>query len=83
MCSREIDGEALTLGPSGWTYLSTFVLYDVETWTMWFPDGSAGGLRGIAGKWADRLLPYRTYQYSTWDVWVADHPGSKFLVVDR
>ena len=83
MCSREIGGEALTLGASGWTYLSTFVLYDRETWTMWFPDAGARGLRGIAGRWADRVLPYRAFENTTWDVWVASHPDSKYLVVDR
>ena len=83
MCSRELDGEVLTLGASGWTYLSTFVLYDSETWTMWFPVEGEQGLTGIAGRWADRTLPYRYYENTTWDVWAASHPDSKYLVVDR
>jgi len=35
--SREIDGKILTLAPSGWTYKRTFVLYDKETGTLWYP----------------------------------------------
>ena len=37
MYSREIDGQILTLDPSGWTYHRTFVLYDYETETLWYP----------------------------------------------
>lgn len=81
MCSREIDGKVLTIGASGWTYFSTFVLYDRETWTMWFPFERARGLTGVAGLLADRVLPYRPSVKTTWDVWVADHPDSKYLYV--
>ena len=83
MCSREIDGKVLTLGASGWTYFSTFVLYDRETWTMWFPLEGTGGLTGIAGPLANGLLTYRTSVKTTWDEWVADHPDSKYLKVPR
>ena len=42
--SRTIDGEVLTLAPSGWTYGelsfdSLFVLVDKETESMWYPAG--------------------------------------------
>ena len=45
--SREIDGNILTLAPSGWTYgqnvsRSTFVLVDKETQSLWFPAGEQG-----------------------------------------
>ena len=45
--SREIDGNILTLAPSGWTYgqdafYSTFVLMDKETESLWFPAGEQG-----------------------------------------
>ena len=45
MYSRELDGTVLTLAASGWTYQSTFVLYDRELslyphfrmqWRSWF-----------------------------------------------
>ena len=40
--SREVDGNILTLTPSGWTYgedpsFSVFVLMDKETESLWFP----------------------------------------------
>ncbi|MFC1956136.1 hypothetical protein ACFLWZ_06425 [Chloroflexota bacterium] len=45
--SREINGNILTLTPSGWTYgedafSSTFVLMDKETESLWFPAGEQG-----------------------------------------
>lgn len=45
--SRQIEGEVLTLTPSGWTYgrdrsRSTFVLIDKETESLWFPAGEQG-----------------------------------------
>ncbi|MBW1848704.1 MAG: DUF3179 domain-containing protein, partial [Deltaproteobacteria bacterium] len=35
--SRHIDDRTLTIVPSGWTYKNTFVLYDRETETLWYP----------------------------------------------
>jgi hypothetical protein len=43
--SRQIDGRNLTLVPSGWTYDNTFVLYDRETGSLWYPYEK--GLMGI------------------------------------
>ncbi|MFC1956191.1 hypothetical protein ACFLWZ_06740 [Chloroflexota bacterium] len=45
--SRQIDGNIVTLAPSGWTYgqdanYSTFVLGDKETESLWFPAGEQG-----------------------------------------
>jgi hypothetical protein len=45
--SRQIDGNIVTLAPSGWTYgqdafYSTFVLMDKETESLWFPAGEQG-----------------------------------------
>jgi hypothetical protein len=45
--SRQIDGNIITLAPSGWTYgqnpfQSTFVLMDKETESLWFPAGEQG-----------------------------------------
>ena len=42
-----MDGRTLTLAPSGWTYKRTFVLYDRETGSLWYPQ--KGGLMGIQG----------------------------------
>jgi len=45
--SRQINGNIVTLAPSGWTYgqnpfHSTFVLMDKETESLWFPAGEQG-----------------------------------------
>jgi hypothetical protein len=53
--SRKIDDQILTIVPSGWTYKDTFVLYDRETETLWYPYRK--GLKGIQGKYFNRWLP--------------------------
>jgi len=53
--SREIDGITLTLIPSGWTYERTFVLYDRQTNSLWYPYEK--GLMGIQGVYFKRWLP--------------------------
>ncbi|UCD94894.1 MAG: DUF3179 domain-containing protein [Candidatus Zixiibacteriota bacterium] len=87
MYSREIDGEVLLMAASGWTYGFTFVLFDYNTESMWLPvnvgdtgDGSCGCLLwSFAGDHAGRMLRAFPSNNTTWDVWVADHPDSKFM----
>lgn len=76
--SREIDGEVLTLVPSGWTYNNTFVLYDRETETLWYPYEK--GLMGIQGKYFKRWLPKVDFEYTRWRKWEKEYPDS--LVVE-
>ena len=79
MYSREINGAILTLSASGWTYNSTFVLYDYETESMWYPLPGENGLTGISGIFADKkLLEFPSVQIR-WSRWVKDFPGSKTL----
>jgi hypothetical protein len=87
--SREIDGNIITLTPSGWTYgidafVSTFVLMDKETESLWFPAGEQGcalplkplsesgcGLVGISdGEFLSR---------TTWAEWKSAHPDTKYV----
>jgi hypothetical protein len=75
--SREIDGKALTLGPSGWTYKRTFVLYDKETGTLWYPFEE--GLMGIQGFYFQRWLPKISSTDTTWRHWKQKYPSSKIL----
>jgi len=75
--SRQIDGQTLTLAPSGWTYNYTFVLYDRETGTLWYPYEK--GLMGIQGKHFKRWLEELPSEDTTWAKWQTKHPGSKFL----
>ena len=84
MYSRELDGKPLTLAPSGWTYgaragRSTFVLYDKETGSLWFPFGDGKGLTGISGPHADRTLPELESTVTSWKNWQAEHADTKYM----
>lgn len=75
--SREIDGQTLTLAPSGWTYDHTFVLYDKETESLWYPYRK--GLKGIQGKYFNEWLPRLSSEDTKWDRWKRKHPHSRVL----
>ena len=77
MYSREIDGQVLTLVPAGWTYRNTFVLYDRETGTLWYPYRK--GLRGIQGRYFGRELEKFPSKDTSWKKWRKRHPESKIL----
>jgi hypothetical protein len=75
--SREIDGKTLTLAPSGWTYKRTFVLYDKETSSLWYP--GKNGLDGIQGVYFGRRLPEISSVDTSWDKWEKKHPSTKIM----
>jgi hypothetical protein len=75
--SRQIDGQVLTLAPSGWTYKDIFVLYDRETGTLWYPNRK--GLMGIQGKYFERWLPKSPSEDTRWREWKKKHPDSMIL----
>ena len=75
--SRKIDGRVLTLAPSGWTYNYTFVLFDKESGTLWYPYEK--GLKGIEGKYFKKWLPKMSYQDTSWGKWHKAHPQTKIL----
>jgi hypothetical protein len=95
--SREIDGKILTLTASGWTYgdnpsISTFVLVDKETESLWFPAGEQGcalpleplgkggcGLVGISGVYTDKVLEGEFLEATTWAEWKSAHPDTKYV----
>ena len=79
MYSREIDDRTLTLSASGWTYRSTFVLYDIETETLWYHLRGEDGLTGINGVYADRKLPEFESTKTRWNTWRDSHPDTGFL----
>jgi uncharacterized protein DUF3179 len=70
--SRQIDGRNLTLAPTGWTYNNTFVLYDKETGSLWYPE--ALGLRGIQGHFFRRRLSLVKSEDTHMGPWVKKHP---------
>jgi hypothetical protein len=74
---RQIEGQTLTLAPAGWTYKHTFVLYDKESETLWYPKGN--DLRGIQGKYFQKLLPGLSHDVTRWGDWVKRHPQSQLL----
>jgi hypothetical protein len=75
--SREIDGKTLTLAPSGWTYKRTFVLYDKETGSLWYPGRK--GLEGIQGVYFGRRLPKISSADTSWREWKKKHPSTKIM----
>jgi hypothetical protein len=75
--SREIDGRVLVLAPSGWTYKRTFVLYDKETGTLWYPYDK--GLMGIQGVFFKRWLPIVPSVDTTWREWSKRYPNSRLM----
>ena len=77
MYSREIDGRTLTLVPSGWTYARTFVLYDRETGSLWYPYEE--GLLGIQGVYFKRKLPKLASDDTRWQEWQVRHPDSRIM----
>ncbi|MCK5552685.1 MAG: DUF3179 domain-containing protein [Deltaproteobacteria bacterium] len=77
MYSRQIDGQILTLVPSGWTYKYTFVLYDRETSSLWYPYEE--GLMGIQGKYFKRWLPEIPSEDTHWGKWKEKYPDSQIL----
>ena len=79
MYSREINGKILTLSASGWTYRSTFVLYDYETESMWYHLEGDNGITGITGVYADQRLSEFESTFTRWNQWKQDHPDSKIL----
>lgn len=77
MYSRTIEGRTLTLRPSGWTYKDTFVLMDVETGSLWYPDRK--GLKGIQGAHFGKRLPKLESRDTEWDKWLKQNPDSRIL----
>ncbi|MBW1852336.1 MAG: DUF3179 domain-containing protein [Deltaproteobacteria bacterium] len=75
--SRRVDDQVLTLAPSGWTYESTFVLYDRETGSLWYPFDE--GLMSIQGDFFKRWLPKIPSEDTLWKDWTKKHPNSSIL----
>lgn len=75
--SREIEGRTLTLTPSGWTYKRTFVLYDRETGTLWYPYEK--GLMGIQGTYFKKWLPKIPSTDTEWEAWREEYPNTRLM----
>ena len=77
MYSRELNGRALTIRPSGWTYDNTFVLMDEQTGSLWYPDRR--GLHAIQGEYFGERLPKLKSSDTNWGSWKRRNPGSSIL----
>ena len=80
MYGREIDGEITTFGTTGYTYENTFVLYDRQSESIWYPY-QQGELNAVSGAHAGRALPFlaRPEQMPLVS-WRKRHPESLVLV---
>ena len=83
MYSRELDGVPLTLAATGWTYFSTFVLYDKETESIWFSTVGHHGqlLTCVAGYHQDRVLEKLPHDRRLWRSWFLTYSHTKLMVV--
>ena len=80
VCSREIDGTTIEFGTTGYTMINTFVLYDRDTDSIWYPltddtmDAVAGARKGTAIEFAAKPPLVRLGD------WANDHPETQVLV---
>jgi hypothetical protein len=81
---RSLDDMTLTIAVSGWTWRDTFVLYDRETFSLWFggagPVG-VGMLRCIAGPLEGATLPVREHYRAIWRSQIRADADTKFVKV--
>ena len=77
--NRQIFGQTVTLSASGWTYDETFILYDIETESLWYPLPGKSGLTCINGHHADKSLAELPSSQMRWADWFTENPGTKYL----
>jgi hypothetical protein len=77
--SRTIYSKELTLSASGWTYKSTFVLYDYETESLWYHLPDTDGLTCVSGQYQDQKLEEFPSAFVRWSNWLKNNPDTKFL----
>jgi hypothetical protein len=79
---RELDGEVTTFGTTGYTYKSTFLLYDRKTDSMWYPY-KPGEMNAMSGPVAGKALPYLgTPERMSLADWRKKHSDSLVLIGD-
>ena len=72
---REVRGRTLRFGISGLIYSANFLLYDLETGSLW----SQFLGRAIAGPLAGQVLARVTVRQEALAVWLARHPRTRVL----
>jgi hypothetical protein len=77
--ASQIDGQPLTLAPSGQLWRGSMVLYDKETWTRW----SLLTGEGYLGKHQGRRLQALPAVLTDWKSWLARYPDGSAVVMSR
>jgi uncharacterized protein DUF3179 len=69
-----------TFGTSGFTYANTFVLYDRETESLWYPTGD-GFITAVAGPRVNQKIQYDSEEpVTTLGEWRAEYPDTVVLL---
>ena len=78
--SRELDGEILEFGTSGYTMDNVFVLYDRMTDSVLYPLGN-GTMDAVAGQRKGTSIPLLAEPSPLrLEDWLKQHPDSKVLL---
>ena len=77
---REIEGAVTTFGTTGYTYNNTFLLYDRQTDSIWYPYQSQE-MNALSGRLTGSVLPFLAEPNPMpLAEWRAAHPDSLVLV---
>ena len=76
--SRQIKDKTYTFGVSGLLFNSNVIMYDHQTESLW----SQVMAEAISGYLKGTELPQVAATATTWQGWLAKHPGSKVLSTD-
>ena len=80
MYSREQDDKEVHFGTSGFTMKRTFVLFDRETDSIWYP-GKDGALNAVGGPRKGDSIPALVHpEVVKLGDWLEKHPDSKILL---
>lgn len=79
---REIDGEPVTFGTTGYTFNNIFLLYDRKTNAVWYPldDGAFDAIGGI--RHGAKIPFLEKPPIETLGEWLEKHPDSQVLLND-
>ncbi len=80
MCSREINGTTIEFGTTGYTMNNTFVLYDRDTDSIWYPltdegmDAVAGSRKGESIEFVSKPALVSLLE------WASQYPDTQVLL---
>jgi len=80
VCTRELNGEPVEFGTTGYTMDSIFVLYDRASDSVWYPR-TAGTLNAVAGaRKGDAIEILDEPAPEPLGLWLDEHPDSLILI---